>query len=284
MFKKLAASAVIFGLASFAQSALALEFSDTSIGYRFGTNFSEPGVRKANGESPSITKNILFFNHVNRYKYGGNYFNIDILRSSKDDPANGGDSGATEAYAIYRHSLSLNKVTGTKTFAFGPFRDITLDAGVDLNTKNTAFAPRKVMPVVGPSFAINVPGFWNVGILYNKEFNHNGITRRDVTFNSAVMLTTAWGIPLGNIGVPVAFEGFGSINSPKGKDGFGNDTKTEIQFRPKVMFDVGALLGAPNTFKAGLGWQYWYNKFGNDHERTVGAIENSLFFEARLHF
>jgi len=82
----------------------------------------------------------------------------------------------------------------------------------------------------------------------------------------------------------MSFEGFGIINSPKGTDGFNRETKTEIQFRPKLMWDIGAAFNQPKTFKVGTGWQYWYNKFGNDNQKVKGAIESSPFIEARVHF
>ncbi len=284
MSKKVLASLAVLCVTSAVSPALSADWSDTAISYRYGWNFREPGVTKRNGQEAEIAKNIIAFTHANGYKYGGNFFNIDVLKSNKADPANGGDTGAVEAYAIYRHDLSLNKVTGSKMFSFGPIRDVAFELGVDASTKNTAFAARKFMPVAGVAFAMDVPGLWNVAILADKEWNHNGITRRHVTFDTAVMLSTVWNIPIADVGAPMSFEGFGLINSPKGRDGFNRETKIEIQFRPKLMWDVGALLGQPKTFKVGAGWQYWYNKFGNDHNLVKGAIESSPFVEARVHF
>src|SRR5882672_7150701 len=76
-----------------ATSACAEEWSDTSIGWRYGSAFREPF-------NPSkIKKNILDFQHVGGYKYGTNFFNVDFLMSDKKDPAAGG-AGAQEAYAV----------------------------------------------------------------------------------------------------------------------------------------------------------------------------------------
>lgn len=284
MSKKVVLSLAALGLAAIASPAAALDWSDTSISYRLGTNFREPAVTRSNGKAREITKNIVGFTHVNGYSLGGNFINIDLLKSNRADPASGGDTGAVEAYAVYRHDLSLNKVTGTKNFSFGPIKDIAIEAGIDLNTKNTTFASRKVMPVFGPSFSFDVPGFLTVAVLASKEWNHNGITKREVQFDATPILASAWNIPLGTVGVPMNFEGFANVIGPKGKDGFNRETKMEILARPKLMWDVGAAFGKEKTFKAGFGWQYWYNKFGNDHTKVKGSIENAPIFEAQIHF
>ena len=37
------------------------------------------------------------------------------------------------------------------------------------------------------------------------------------------------------------------------------------------MYDLGRRIGlAPQSFKAGLAYQYWRNKMGNDHEGPAG--------------
>jgi hypothetical protein len=55
-------------------------FSDTSIGYRYGTEFAEPFNNNA------ISKDIINLNHVSGYKYGTNFFNVDMLLSDNKDP------------------------------------------------------------------------------------------------------------------------------------------------------------------------------------------------------
>src|SRR5947208_4152506 len=86
------------------QPAQAADWSDTSIGYRYGTRFAEPF------NNSDITKNIVNLSHVSGYKYGKNFFNVDFLMSSDADPSSAGAaSGAHEAYVVYRHTLDLGK-------------------------------------------------------------------------------------------------------------------------------------------------------------------------------
>jgi hypothetical protein len=297
MHRKLLALTVI-AVAFAAPAAQALDWSDNAFRDWYGTSFKEPGVGAAGDLSGyNIAKNIVSFTHVDGWKYGGNFLNIDFLLSAggaKGDPAANSSDGAAEVYAVYRTHLSLNKATSTKTFNWGPMRDLLIETGIDLSTKNTAFAPHKVMPVLGPSVEFDVPGFWSLSFFVNKEWNNNGIAhvRSDgtvdftsggpVTFDATFMVATAWGVPL--FGLPLSFDGFGNVNLPKGKDGFNNETKTELLLHPKLMWDVGSSWGSPKSgYKLGVGWEYWVNKFGNDHNKVAGALASTPFVEAQIH-
>ena len=59
-------------------AAHAADWSDTSIGWRYGTRFAEPYG------ATDIHKNILSLTHVSGYKYGTNFFNADMLLSTLD--------------------------------------------------------------------------------------------------------------------------------------------------------------------------------------------------------
>jgi nucleoside-specific outer membrane channel protein Tsx len=286
MFRKMFAIAVLLGATCGTQLAHA-QFQDNSIRYWYGSDFREPDTNKGQ----NISKNILSFTHVDGgYKLGNNFLNIDLLKSNHTDPANNAPTaGATEVYIVYRHDVSLNKITNSKKFTFGPVKDVLITGGVDLNTKNTTFAPGKRMPVFGPTFALKVPkGFWDVSLLWDKEWNNNGIplsfVNHAVVFKSAAMVTTAWGVPLFKIGkAPLSFEGFGLLNSTKGKDGFGNGTKPETLLHPKLMYNVGSLFGEKHNYSVGVGYEYWNNKFGNDNHANPGSCAHAPFVEVALH-
>lgn len=71
-------------------SAFAADWSSNSVGYRYAPSQSEPGT------ASKVSKNILSFTHVSGDSLGGNFFTIDLLNSSANDPANGGGKGAQE--------------------------------------------------------------------------------------------------------------------------------------------------------------------------------------------
>lgn len=252
----------------------AADWSDTFIGYRYSTKFAEPGI------AGDIAKNIVQLNYVSGYKYGTNFFNVDYLRSDGKDPAAGGGSGAQEAYAVYRHNLSLSKVTGIP-MKFGVIRDVGITAGFDLSAKNTAFAPSVRKFVVGPTLSFDVPGFFDVSLLYRTEHNHNGIVGAGVSFDPTYGVSAAWGIPF-NMGIPVVFKGFGDYIGKKGKDGFGIETEPETLIQASLMFDVGSLAGLKKVVYVGPGYEYWNNKFGSSG--IPGTRENAAMINAEVHF
>lgn len=239
-----------------ASGAHAANFSDASLSYLYLPKQSEPGV------SDEVKKNILNFTYVSGDNLGLNLFSIDLLKSDAVDPSNNGGSGAQEWYGFYQRSFSLSAMTGNKG-GYGPFKDISLTARVDAGTKNTAFAPSPRKLRLGANVDMPVSaGFWTVGLSAYKESNHNGIVGTSVSFDVAPVLDSAWSIPVGGIG---AFTGFLSIVGPKGKDGFGEETKTETLARALFMFDV---LGAKSGLKVGVGVEYWKNKFGANNSTS----------------
>lgn len=257
----------------------AANWSDTFVGYRYGSNFDEP----ANPEK--IKKNILSFTHASGYDYGQNFFNLDLLQSNSKDPANDNgindNKGALEAYVTYRHQLLLGKVFN-QDFSFGPVKEVALTAGFDANTKNTTFAPRKKLLVVGPTLKFDVPkGFLDFSVLYSHETNHNGFKpagQRDVTFNDYTIFNLTWGLPF-NVGVvPMKFQGFGNYITPKGEG-----TTDEKLVRTSVMVDVGQLaFNKENTVWVGVGYEYWRNKFGN--QDGWGTDTDALTANVEWHF
>jgi nucleoside-specific outer membrane channel protein Tsx len=255
-----------------AGAAQAAEWSDTSIGYRYGTKFAEPFGRT------DIHKSIVNITHASGYKYGSNFLNVDLLNSDNRD------AEAQEAYIVYRHTLDLGKVSG-KEFKYGPVRGLGLTAGFDWNTKNDpGYASKKRMLVVGPTLFLDVPGFLNVGVYLLDESNKPvGVASR-YGYKTHAMLGASWGIPIGG---GFSFEGYTNWIAPKGRNEFGGDTATEFNFDGQVMYDVSPLLGAgKNTLKAGLEYQYWRNKFGNPYKGAAGpgAFAKTPMVRVEYHF
>jgi hypothetical protein len=283
--KMKSAAAIAAGLMSLGvQSAGAADWSDTYLGWRYGTKFAEP----FNNED--IAKNIFNFSHVSGYKYGTNFFNVDLLLSDDKDPsAPGASSGAQEVYIVYRHTLDFAKVSGSN-LSYGFMRGAGLTFGFDANAKTDAgYNSKKRMLVLGPTFMANVPGFLNISLfaLWESNAPHNDFTGQSVPryrYKTHPSLDLNWGIPLG---AGFSFEGYGDFIASKGKDEFGNDTAAETHFDIKFMYNISSLYDAKaNTFKVGLGYEYWKNKFGNDHNGPAGkgAFAKTPMLRAEYHF
>jgi hypothetical protein len=281
-------SAVLWG--ALGHPARAFDWTENEIGLSYGPTYAEPGVASPNHpRGNEIEKFVVSITHVDGFKYGTNFINVDILKSGSNDPAAGTTNvGATELYAVLRNVMSGNKISGTTNFSWGPINDIGWETGVDLETKNTAFAPEKRLVVFGPQFQLAVPdflggkdSFFNISLHGSHEWNNNGIVGHSVDFAPTFEMETAWDflMPFSFMNYKVKFKGFANLVAPKGKDGFGNETKTEILVHPKLMVDFGEVIpGNKDRLEAGIGFEYWYNKFGNDHNLTPGTIQMTPLF------
>ncbi len=277
-------------LAAGGGTACAADWSDTFVGYRTGSKFAEPFGRN------DIEKNIITLGHVSGYKYGSNFFNADVLMSDSADPAGrGSTNGAHEVYVLYRHTLDIEKTFGVP-MKFGPVRGVGITAGFDLNAKTDAgYNSKKRMLVLGPTLSLDVPGFLNVGVYLLDESNapystFTGVSTPRYSYDLHPMLGAAWGIPVPMPVVPLSFNGYLNWIAPKGKNEFGGGTATETNIDMQLMADVGVLLGGPkNTFKLGIAYQYWRNKFGNPTTARgagagPGATAKTPMIRAEYHF
>ncbi|MES2103960.1 MAG: outer envelope protein [Pseudomonadota bacterium] len=280
IIKKRAIQAALFGLTAFGLAQVqAAEWSDTAISWRYGNSFAEPF------NPQDISKNIFALTHVSGYKYGTNFFNLDLLQSDSKDPgAPGSSAGAQEAYLLYRNTLDIGKIRG-QDIKFGPIRGVGLTLGFDWNTKNdVGYNSRKRMLVAGPTLMWDVPGHLNTSIVLLKESNAPSFIDHRYNFKTHPMLTADWGIPLGD---KFAFEGYANFIGTKGKDEVGNDTAAETNIDMQLMYDVGSLMGAgKNTFRIGFEYQYWKNKFGNSSATTgnKGQTAKTPMVRAEYHF
>ncbi|MBL8472210.1 MAG: hypothetical protein KF778_04225 [Rhodocyclaceae bacterium] len=278
-------TACCVALALCCASAHAIDWSDTSISFRYGTKFAEPF------EPNDIHKRIYNLTYANGYKYGTNYLNVDLLLSDGKDPRDLNSSrGAQEVYVVYRHTLDIGKVMG-KDIKFGPVRGVGATLGFDVNTKDDRhYNSEKRMLVAGPTLMFDVPGFLNASLLARWESNAPldksappRIAR--YRYDTHPMLSLAWGVPIGSL--PLSFEGYANFIAAKGKDEFGNGTKPETHIDMQIMYDLSSAVGASkNTFKVGLEYEYWRNKFGVDHTGPAGsgAFAKTPMVRAEYHF
>ena len=159
----IAAAAVLLCCSALTTAA---EWSDTALSWRIGNRFAEPFNPLA------IRKNIFALTHASGYRYGTNYFNVDLLQSDANDPGSLAQrSGAQEAYVVYRHTLDIGKLRGAD-LAFGPVAGVGATAGFDWNTKNdVGYNSRKRMLVAGPTLMWKAPGFLHTSLLLLHESN-----------------------------------------------------------------------------------------------------------------
>jgi hypothetical protein len=280
-------------------------FADTQISYRYQFPTVTPGIQieRPDGSfrSREAPKHILNISHADAWAYGTNFFSLDILKSGSQFPAGttntpGGipavsDYGNTEAYGLYRGTLSLNALTGTKAFTVpGIVKEISLAFGFDANSQNDAFGSKKRDVVGGLNFAFDVPtGFLNLSVHAYKEWNRNGFNTqpdRDQSFNTVPEFEIVYSLPLTFTGLPLSLVGFNNIVLPKGRGisdnpaafAFNPARGLEFLSRTNLVLDLGKLVyDQPNKIDVFVGFQYWRNKFGNQETATFKGTEEKSF-------
>ena len=283
----IAAALGFLALAPSRSYAWGIDYQDTYLSIRDVPENKQPGYAKDTNE---VAGNISY---ANGWTYGSNFASIDFEDfDHHGDPANTvfgrANSDSAEVYAVFRSVVSGNKVTGSKMFSFGPIRDVGLLAGFDFDTQDDAFASYKKLITFGPQFSINLPrGFFNVTLGVSKEFNTNGFLANGngTNFNPAFTVETAFAYPFAIGNIPLNFTGFANLITPKGGGGSGDfNHGLEILLHPKLMVDVGQLLGyTPKKIEAGVGFEYWHNKFGDIPQYVPGTEQKSVFVEVGYH-
>lgn len=263
------------GLVATAQSAQAAIWSDTAIGWRYGTQFAEPYKNNTDGSKVDITKQIFNLTHASGDKYGSNFFNVDLLQSN-DEPNSTQSSGkgTQEAYVVIRRYLDAGSIFKTDLSVPGYIRGAGLTAGLDWNTKNDAYGSKKRMWVVGPTVRFDVPGFLDLSVLAFYESNdpsgsRYGYSSGRYSYDTHAAVQMTWGIPVAK--TPLSFEGYALWIDDKGKDETGGTTKPETHIDARVYYDFSSLIGLKGSkLRAGAGYEYWKNKFGNDTNGFAG--------------
>ena len=137
-------------------------FQDTYVSIRNLWQDKQPGY------AGNVDETALNIAYANAWTYGSNFVSMDIENFTHQDSANSvnfpfyatpakATSDSLELYAVFRTVLSGNKITGTNNFSFGPFKDIGLEMGFDVDTQDDQFASYKRFVVFGPQFSIDVP-------------------------------------------------------------------------------------------------------------------------------
>ena len=239
------------------------EWTSNTLGFRYGKGFTNPN------NPHDISKRIFSFSHADGYRYGSNFFHLDVLQSDSDDPRKGTDHGSSEVYGVFRSQLFASRVFDVPQ-GKGLIKDHALTFGFDASRNNNVASAKKRALVIGPTLKFNGPGVLDLSLFYYREKNHSGIPNvkhPDHTFYPTYMVNLTWLRPfqLGDHGAK--FQGFLNYTGEKGEDYNDNDTAPETLVRTSLMFaTLPGTKRQPNLW-LGVGYEYWHNKFGVDGGR-----------------
>jgi hypothetical protein len=257
------------------------------VGYWYGPNYRTPFVVKpGTGEAADIQRNSVEYSHVGSWGMVNNFADVMVNISDMAEPAASGGSGATEAYVILRSNVGLNEATYSSTFHRGPLCDVSIEAGANLETKNSSYAPSEKTIYVGPNLQFSLPrGFFNVGLHLRKEWNHEGVLGRSESYDPGFNIEPTWMLPFSIGKGNFTFSGFADYNTPKGKDSFGTPTVGEFLIRSIVAMDIGGrLLHRSRLLDLSGGVWYWRNMYGKPSsapgtEQTTPIIGMALHLD-----
>lgn len=234
----------IFTGAAYAGSAT---FATTNIQYLHGTRYAD--FDPEGGFSEDDEAGIITVEHFNTWKYGDNFFFVDIT-----NPFGKGDGFGTTAetsaayYAELSPRLSLGNIFAGHELSAGIVKDILFTATLEIPE-----SPVEQTLLYGLAVDLKLPG------LQFFQFNWYIRDSHDSAIDSGQQITLVWGAPFKLGPVPMVFEGF--FDYAWGED----PLEDNIISAPRLLVDVGALteLGE-NKLQVGVEYQIWRNKFGID--------------------
>lgn len=202
-------------------------WSSTNIQYLSGSNY-EVGDEK---------RSIITLEHVNGWKYGDNFFFVDI-----NNPDRKGTLTSTGYYGEISPRLSLSSLTGKK-LARGLIKDVLITTTAEIGEGFQSYLYGLAVDLAIPKVPV---------------FQINYYVRNEITAPTELgsQLTLVWLAPFSLGSTAWSFEGFLDY-------AFGNEpSEDNLLMGPRLLLDVGNFFGAKGQLEAGIEYQYWSNKFG----------------------
>jgi nucleoside-specific outer membrane channel protein Tsx len=246
-----AAAALLTAACAPAHAGSAL-FGTTNIQYLYGTTYADFNDTFTDFEE-SDEGSVITLEHFDVWKYGDNFFFVDIFNGERegDDFATTG-RGFGQYYAELSPRLSFGKILGKK-LQFGPIVDLLFTSTLEIPSEGV-----EQTYLYGLAADLKIPGFQFF------QFNWYARDAQSSALNTGQQITLAWGAPFKLGGVDFVFEGFFDYAWSEDPKDPGVKYQDNIIAAPRLLVDVGALLGSPGIVQVGCEYQIWRNKFGID--------------------
>ncbi len=201
---------------------------------------------------------VITLEHANGWKYGDNFFFMDISSLSSYPKA--------EIYFEVAPRLSLGKLTGKKV-ANGIIKDVLLAGQWNYGYNfDTEFSPNILLYGIGVDLQLPYFNFVQLNVYARNNLD---------TDKTSWQLTTAWLLPIEYRAVKIEFGGF--LDLAGGDD---DGLKTNLLVSPQLLLDMGNFVGKSGKLMLGTEYSYWKNKFGN----MDGVNENVWNIMAKYYF
>ena len=198
---------------------------------------------------------VLTMQHASMWRFGDNFFFIDV----SDDGGNDGFNDK-DAYGEWYSNFSLGKLTG-RDLASGPFADFGLFAGVAMGMDANVL---QWLP--GARISWNLPGF----IFLNTDFmmavdGTDGLDGGSPPEQDSRMVIDINGLLPFNLGSQSFSISGHAEYAVATTDELGNDVPGSILAQPQLRWDIGG----QNGLFVGIEYQYWSNKLGTEVDESV---------------
>lgn len=244
---------VALAMLLWAGNGLAADWSTTEVQLQLGT-LEVPFV----DDEDTFTE-ILTFQHASGWKYGDNFFFVDLIRTEDEN---------IDLYGEWYPTVSFGKIAGKKSFG-GPLRDIGLIMGLNFGAD-----PNVLKYLPGVRLSWDVPGFafFNTDFTAYMEGKHEDAGGAPAETDSW-MIDVSWALPFKISSLSFSFEGHMEYIAERETEEGGFEVAEWILAQPQLRLDVGELLfKSANQLFAGIEYQYWMNKLG-DEDTDESAVQ-----------
>lgn len=211
----------------------AAQWSSTNVQYLYGDSYTRVS------DEEEVSAAIITLEHVSGWKYGDNFYFVDITNPDKSNAKLG-----TGYYGELSPRLSFGKMLG-KDLSLGIVKDflITTTAEIGEGFHNYLY---------GIAVDLKIPKTPVAQVNYYIR-NEIGPAK-----DTGSQITLVWLTPF-NIGdASFVFEGFFDY-------AFDMDhAEDNIITAPRLLMDLGKLWGSAEVLQAGVEYQIWRNKYGID--------------------
>jgi hypothetical protein len=246
----------------FQPEASAFDWSMTEVHYQHGDLQTPSFARR--GRTRSVT-DIVTLQHADGWKYGDNFFFMDILNDARRDGYNESDF-----YGELYLNGSLSKISGHK-IGYGWIKDVGILMGFNGAANSKVF---KYLP--GLRLAWDIPGF----AFLNSDFTAYIDSSSGLAGGGSPSQTDSWMVDInGAYPFTLGKHRFLIIGHMEYIDGRRNELGGEVAewflAQPQFRYDLGhTLFGKADHFYVGTEWQVWIHKQGD--RKTYENVPQAL--------
>lgn len=242
----------LLGLGCSTAHAGSAVFGTTNIQYLYGTRYADFN-EDFSGFVHDDKASIITLEHFDVWKYGDNFFFVDITNPDRE-----GDGFATTEkttggyYAEISPRLSFGKIFDTK-LEFGPIVDLLFTSTLEIPSGGV-----EQTYLYGLAADLKIPG------LQFFQFNWYVRDAQSSALKTGQQITLVWGAPFKIGNIDFMFEGFFDYAWGENPKAPGDSYQDNIVTAPRLLIDVGSLFSKSGVVQAGVEYQIWRNKFGID--------------------